>query len=127
MVGLPLTQVVEVPGASSATILLVGTDSVPPTTVIAAAAAQGYFECNVSTFPTGFVAGGSGQVTSNSSLYATTVNIAPVHSFFYDPIVDPVVGNRLFICVSPGTSSTSYYGLYESDWNGSTWSGWTAR
>jgi hypothetical protein len=128
-VGLPLTQVIEVPSASGTipTILLVGTDSVPPTTLISAATAQGYFECNVDTFPTGFVGGGSGQVTSNSSLYATTVNIAPVHSFFYDPVVDPVVGNRLFICVSPGTSSTSYYGLYESDWNGSSWSGWTAR
>jgi hypothetical protein len=120
-VGLPLSQVIEVP-SSSGQILLVGTDSVPPTTTISAAQAQGYFECNVGTFPSGFVGGGSGQVTSNSSLYSTTVSIAPVHSFYFDS-----VANRLFVCVSPGTSSTSYYGLYESDWNGSLWSGWTAR
>jgi hypothetical protein len=122
-VGLPLTQVVEVPSAAGQ-ILLVGTDAIPPTSVISSAPAQGYYECNVGTFPNGFVSGGSGVVDSNSSIYSTTVSIAPVHSFFYD---GDATSGRLFVCVSPGTSSTSYYGLYESDWNGTSWSGWAAR
>jgi hypothetical protein len=92
--------------------------------VISSAPAQGYYECNVGTFPNGFVSGGSGVVDSNSSIYSTTVSIAPVHSFFYD---GDATSGRLFVCVSPGTSSTSYYGLYESDWNGTSWSGWAAR
>jgi hypothetical protein len=121
--GLPLTQVVEVPSAAGQ-ILLVGTDAIPPTSVISSAPAQGYYECNVGTFPNGFVSGGSGVVDSNSSIYSTTVSIAPVHSFFYD---GDATSGRLFVCVSPGTSSTSYYGLYESDWNGTSWSGWAAR
>ena len=114
---LPLTQVVEVP-AASATSLLVGTDANASSLI----AAVGYFEGS------SFNAMGSGNqdagVTKSSSIYTTTVWASPVHAFFYD-----AAASTLFICVSPGAYTTSYYGLYASIWDpvSKTWSGWSAE
>jgi hypothetical protein len=110
---IPLTQVGQVPTSSgSVDNILVGTDAILTTPAV------GYFEGTFGTLN----AGSGGTVTNNSSVYATTVGAAPVHAFYYDP-----TDKKLFICVSPGTTSTSYYGLYESDWTGSAWSGWAAQ
>ena len=110
---IPLTQVGQVPTSSGLVDnILVGTDAILTTP------ATGYFEGLFSSLG----AGSGGTVTNNSSVYATTVGAAPVHAFHYDS-----TDKKLFICVSPGTTSTSYYGLYESEWTGSTWSGWAAQ
>jgi hypothetical protein len=37
-------------------------------------------------------------------------------------------GDTLFICLYPGTSSSTYYGLYHSVYNGTEWDpGWKAE
>jgi|GEM_PF-2358172 hypothetical protein len=109
---LPLTQVIQVPSAITTTTLLVGSDAIGTT------AAVGYFEGTWGAFAIGST---NSEVASNSSIFSTTVAPFPVHAFYYD-----AVAGNLFIAVSPGFSSTSYYGLYKSIWTG-TWSGWAAQ
>jgi hypothetical protein len=117
----PLTQVVQVPAASGSS-LLVGTDA----NAASAVTAEGYYEGAFQSM----VLGSSGVVDNNSAIYGTTVVYSPVHAFFYDgdPTVNSAAG-KLFICVSPSTMSSTYYGLYSSVWDPatSTWSGWSAE
>jgi hypothetical protein len=108
----PLTCVAQVPG-SSGSILLVGSDAIDST------AAVGYYEGAWGGLAIGST---NTQVALNSSIFSTTVSTFPVHAFYFDSLA-----NKVFICVSPGTSSTKSYGLYSSDWNGSSWSGWAAE
>jgi hypothetical protein len=117
----PLTAVVQVPSTStSVNIILVGTDTDDVNT-----AAVGYFE---GPFVSGeLVSGASSHIVSNtSSVFNTTVSVFPVQAFYYDL----ALGN-VFIAISPGYTSTSYYGLYESSWNTPTspnaWTGWSAQ
>ena len=111
VVSLPLTQVVQVPNGASDNIL-VGTDAIGYSTAV------GYYE---GTFGS-MVSGSAGKVTLSNGIYTSTVSTFPVHAFFYDS-----TAQKVFICVSPGTASLTSYGLYSSDWNGSTWSGWSAE
>lgn len=112
----PLTKVIEVP-YSSGNILLVGTD-----TNDVDVAAIGYYEGTWGS-ASSFVLGSTNHiVASSSAVYSTTVSAFPVHQFYYDS----TLGN-LFVCISPGTTSSSYYGLYETSWNGTSWSGWDAQ
>lgn len=111
---IPLTEVVEVPSVSvSATELLVGTDT-------GAGTAVGYYEGAFGSL----VLGSSGAVTGNASIYSTTLSAFPAHGFYYDDLARTV-----FVCISPGTASTKYYGLYSSAWDSvaKTWSGWQAE
>ncbi len=118
-----LTQVLEVPSASGPTLLL-GSDTITTT------AAVGYFEGAWSSFTNGGSAVNY-DIAGGSPIFTTTVSTFPVHSFYYDTVgfVDTsgVTQHPLFICVSPGNSSTSYHGLYMSEWNSTTWSGWSAQ
>jgi hypothetical protein len=114
----PATQVVQVP-ATTGNSLLVGTDANAPGVV----SGVGYYEGGYGAMAIGSV----GAVTGNSAIYNTTVSASPVHNFFYDPVYDGTGNSILFICVSPGTMSTTYYGLYSSVWNGSSWAGWSAE
>jgi len=110
---LPLTSVVQVPSASG-NIILVGTDSNDVDVD-----AVGYYEGTFGSLAIGY----SNYIVSHTSaIYSTTVSAFPVHSFYYDSEL-----KNLFVCISPGTTSASYYGLYESSWDGSTWSGWDAQ
>jgi hypothetical protein len=121
---IPLTKVVEVPLSSSKKVILVGTDS-PSTSYDAI----GYYEASVdsSTAFTSsgytFVTGGNGTVTGKSSIYSTTISTFPVHDFYY--LGDSSSGT-LFACISPGVTSTSYYGLYSDSYSGA-WVGWSAE
>jgi hypothetical protein len=112
---LPLTAVISVP-PTIGSFILVGTD-----TVDVSAPAVGYYE---GTFPSLDVDSSSPVVARTSSIYSTTVKGFPVHAFYYDG--DGSSGN-LFVCISPGVSSSNNYGLYESTWDGSAWSGWSAQ
>jgi hypothetical protein len=109
----PLTCVVQVP-SSSGNILLVGSD-----VVNSSYSPTGYYEGTFNNLVSGST---NSIVSSTSSIFSTTVGIFPVHAFYYDSST----GN-LFCCISPGDTSTSYYGLYVSNWNGSSWSGWSAQ
>ena len=106
----PLTDVV-VPYAG---LLLVGTDTKDITYP-----AIGYYEGNYPSLSEG---SSNAIVSSTSSIYNTTVGSFPVHSFFYD-----TAAQNLFVCISPGASNSSFYGLYESHYDGSSWSGWSAQ
>lgn len=113
LAALPLTSVVQVP-SSSGNIILVGTDTndvdVDPV---------GYYEGNFGSL----VVGSTNHVVSyTSAIYSTTVSAFPVHAFYYDADL-----KNLFVCISPGTTSANYYGLYESSYDGSSWSGWDAQ
>jgi hypothetical protein len=110
----PITQVIEVPTSSSSKIILAGTD-----TDDASDAAEGYYEGTFGSLSKG---NDNSIVAHSSSIYNTTVKNFPVHSFYWDS----AAGN-LFVCISPGSSSNSYYGLYMSHWNGSSWNGWEAE
>jgi len=110
---LPLTQVIQVPSAITGTTLLVGSDAIG-----AGSAAVGYYE---GTWGNIQIGSNNSEVASNSSVFATTVAQFPVHAFYWDQ-----VNGNLFVAVSPGFSSTSYYGLYKSAWTG-TWAGWSAQ
>jgi hypothetical protein len=119
----PITKVIEVPAASGATMLLAGTDAINTTSAV------GYYE---GTFPALVIGSKTAIVALNSSIYSTTVSSFPVHAFYYDSTYTETGTNYagiVFICVSPGTSSTKYYGLYSSKWDPSsqTWSGWSAE
>lgn len=120
---LPLTQVIEVPSANGPT-LLVGSDTIAATTVTATTAV-GYFEGAWNAFSNGGSSVGY-DVAGGNPIYSTTVSTFPVHSFYYD---GDATSGSLFICVSPGNSSTTYHGLYVSTWNSAkaTWSGWSAQ
>ena len=111
----PISVVVQVP-STSGNIILVGTDTDDVNTD-----AVGYFE---GTFVSGgLVSGATNHIVSNtSSVYNTTVSVFPVHAFYYD-----ATRRYVFIAISPGYTSTSYYGLYESNWDGSVWTGWSAQ
>jgi hypothetical protein len=118
----PITKVIQVP-SSAGNLLLVGTD-----TDDVDVAAVGYYEglYNDTFTSSSFVVGSTNHyVAYTSSIYSTTVSVFPVHEFYYDE--STAYGDNLFVCISPGTTSTSYYGLYESTWNGSSWSGWDAQ
>ncbi len=121
---LPLWQVFEVP-SSTGTTLLVGTDAVGIT------AASGYFEGAWNNLSNGG-SNVSYDVAGGEAIYSTTVQAFPVLSFYYDAngYVDPATNlmlHPLFVCIEPGYSSTTYHGLYQSIWNGSSWSGWSAQ
>jgi hypothetical protein len=117
----PLTTVIQVP-SSVGDIILVGTDTADVNTP-----AVGYYE---GTFGTDTLKVGSSNayVAATSSIYNTTVSVFPVHAFYYDGNAS---SGNLFVCISPGASSTSNYGLYESQWNTAdhpnAWSGWSAQ
>jgi hypothetical protein len=111
----PLTKVISVP-YSGGTLILVGTDTDDVDT-----AAVGYYEGSFGSLVLGST---NHYVASTSAIYSTTVSVFPVENFYYDG--DSSSGN-LFVCIAPGTTSTSYYGLYESSWNGSSWTGWDAQ
>jgi hypothetical protein len=113
LASVPLGTVVSVPGPAG--FILVGTDTDDVNTV-----ADGYYE---GTFGSLKVGNKDAIVADTSSIYNTTVSSFPVHAFYWDPLE-----NNLFVCISPGTSSASYYGLYMSHYNGgSSWSGWSAE
>jgi hypothetical protein len=95
-------------------LILVGTDTKDINN-----AAVGYYE---GTYPSLVLGSSSSIVSSTSSIYNTTVGSFPVHSFFWDG-----TSNNLFVCISPGSSNSSFYGLYMSHWNGSSWNGWSAQ
>ncbi|HOX33829.1 MAG TPA: hypothetical protein PLB91_15965 [Spirochaetales bacterium] len=61
-------------------------------------------------------------VARSESIYSTTIGSRAVNAFFWDDDND-----TLFISMSPGASSASYYGLYSTVYDGSTWSGWEAE
>lgn len=109
----PLTKVAYVP-YSGGNLLLVGTDTDDVDT-----AAVGYYEGSFGSLVLGST---NHYVASTSAVYSTTVSAFPVHNFFWDS-----ANNNLFVCISPGASSTSYYGLYESSWNSPSWTGWDAQ
>jgi hypothetical protein len=111
----PLTQVTAIPAASGYSIV-VGTDAIGTT------AAVGYYEGSFGSLNLG--SSGSVAGTSATSVFSTTVSTAPVHVLFYD-----AAGATALLCVSPGATSTSYYGLYASSWAAGslTWSGWAAQ
>jgi hypothetical protein len=112
----PLTKVISVPYSSPSSIILVGTDTNNVNT-----AACGYYE---GTFGS-LALGSSSQDISSSAVYSTTVSVFPVQNFFYDGSAS---SGNLFVCIAPGYLSTSYYGLYEVSWNGTSWSnGWEAQ
>ena len=112
----PLTKVISVPFSSPSSIILVGTDTNNVNT-----AACGYYEGTFGSLDIG----SSSQDVSSSAVYSTTVSVFPVENFFYDG--NSTSGN-LFVCIAPGYTSTSYYGLYEVTWNGTSWSnGWEAQ
>jgi hypothetical protein len=81
--------------------------------------AEGYYE---GTFGSLLIGNDNSIVASSSSIYNSTVEGFPVHCFYYDS-----ARQDLFICISPGTTSSSYYGLYKSHYNGSSWNGWEAE
>lgn len=110
---IPLTQALEVPSASG-NILVVGTDAEDVTTT-----ADGYYEGAFGSIRSG---DDYAIVANSSSIYNSTISGFPVHCFFYDSATQD-----LFICISPGASSNSYYGLYKSHYNGSSWDGWEAE
>jgi len=115
---LPLTQVIPVPSAvTPPSTLLVGSD-----VIVAASAAVGYYE---GTWGNIQIGSNNSEVASNSSVFSTTVAQFPVHAFYYNSTPGNGYGD-LLIAVSPGFSSTSYYGLYKSTFSG-TWSGWAAQ
>jgi predicted small secreted protein len=109
----PLTCVQEVPNGSGP-ILVVGTEASDISTL-----AEGYYE---GTFGSLLIGNDNSIVASSSSIYNSTVEGFPVHCFYYDS-----ARQDLFICISPGTTSSSYYGLYKSHYNGSSWNGWEAE
>jgi hypothetical protein len=109
----PLTVAVEVPSGAG-NILLVGTDAKD-----ASNAAKGYYEGNFGSLSIG---SDTAIVAHSSSIYSTTVSSFPVHAFYYDS-----AAGKLFVCISPGSSSSNYYGLYMSHYNGSSWDGWEAQ
>jgi len=61
-------------------------------------------------------------VARSESIYSTTIGDRAVNAFFWDDDND-----TLFVCMSPGASSSSYYGLYSTVYDGSSWSGWEAE
>jgi hypothetical protein len=109
----PLTVVIDVP-APSGSIILVGSDTDDVNT-----SADGYYEGTFGSLNDG---SDNAIVAHSSSIYNSTVKNFPVHCFYYDPIL-----SNLFICVSPGSSSKEYFGLYMSHWDGSSWDGWSAE
>jgi len=106
----PVTAVVEVGSSSSHLLVGVGFKSSYSTE-------GGYYEGSFSSL--GY--GDDGAVAHSSSVFDTTVYGTAVNSFFWDGSA-----NTLFVCVSPGASS-SLYGLYASTYDGSSWSGWDAE
>jgi hypothetical protein len=106
-------KVISVPYSSPSSIILVGTDTNNVNT-----AACGYYEGTFGSLDLG----SSSQDVANSAVFATTVSAFPVLNFYYDS-----TNKNLFACVAPGTTSTSYYGLYENTWSGSSWTGWDAQ
>jgi hypothetical protein len=124
----PLTAVVAVP-YSGGTELLVGTDAYTKSSTTHTAV--GYYEGSFGSFSLGK----KGEVTKKSAIWSTTVSDFPVHAFFYDSTGVTTTNTDgsttttypVFICISPGTTSTSYYGLYSSNWDGSAWDGWDAE
>ena len=108
----PLSVVLQVPSPSG-NILVVGSDTVD------SSSAYGYYEGAYGSLNIG---SDDSIVAHSSSIYNTTVYDSPVHCFYYDLILQ-----NLFICISPSTSSSSYYGLYMSHWNGTSWDGWEAQ
>jgi len=109
----PLSVVAEVP-YSGGYMLVVGTD-----TDSSSNAAEGYYEGTFGSFSRG---NKNSIVAHSSSIFNSTVENFPVHCFFWDSATDD-----LFVCISPGTSSSTYYGLYKSHYNGSSWDGWEAQ
>jgi hypothetical protein len=119
---LPLTQVIQLP--MSGTSILVGTDA----NGAASSAASGYFEgAAVGSLVAGSSIGAGAAVAGSSAVFGTTVSNSAVHNFYYDPVVNSDGQNMLFVCASPGTLTKTYYGLYSSRWNGSSWDGWSAE
>jgi hypothetical protein len=122
---IPLTVAIAGLPAPSGPIMLVGTDAT--TDGYTATTASGYYEGSFGSLVVGST---NNIVSSTSADYTTTVSSFPVHAFFYD---GDASSGTLFICVSPGTTSKSYYGLYASTWNKdptippNTWSGWKAE
>jgi hypothetical protein len=114
---LPLTKAIQVPLSASSYQLLAGTDADSDEDT----AAVGYYEGVWDSWALGDYDGG---VAGHEAVYNTTVSAFPIHDFFYD---GDLSSGRLFISVSPGTTSTSYYGLYSSAWDGSSWSDLTAE
>jgi hypothetical protein len=109
----PLSVVLQVPSASG-NILVVGTDTDD------SGAADGYYE---GTFDGALNSGNDDSIVAHSSsIYNSTIDGFPVHCFYFDSILQ-----NLFICTSPGSTSSSYYGLYKSHYNGSSWDGWEAE
>ncbi len=123
---IPLWQVFEVPSSTAPlTTLIVGTDAVGIT------AASGYFEGTWNNLSNGG-SNVSFDIAGGEAIYSTTVQNFPVLSFYYDSsgYTDPATNltfHPLFVCIVPGYSSTTYHGLYQSIWNGSSWSGWSAQ
>jgi hypothetical protein len=114
---MPFSKVIQVP-IGTGTELLVGTDTNDVDT-----AAVGYYE---GSFDSMAVGGDSdGGVSKTAAVYTNTVSIFPVEDFYYDQTSGTT--GTLFICVAPGTTSSNYYGLYSSKWDGSSWSGWSAE
>jgi hypothetical protein len=112
----PLTQALAIPASSSGYSLVVGTDALGTT------AAVGYYEGGFGSMVQG--SGGSVAGPNAAAIFSTTVSIAPVHAFYYDTSTSTV-----FMCDSPGASSTAFYGLYASTWTSASgpWSGWSAQ
>jgi hypothetical protein len=103
-----------VPFSNPSSIILVGTDTNNVNT-----AACGYYEGTFGNLDLG----SSSQDVCSSAVYSTTVSVFPAENFFYDS-----TNKNLFVCIAPGYTSTSYYGLYEVTWNGTSWSnGWEAQ
>jgi hypothetical protein len=110
----PLTAVVEIPTSGDKEILIVGTDAEDTSTL-----ANGYYEGPYSSLRHG----PKDAITAHSSsIYNSTVNDAPVHDIYWDS-----ANNDLFICISPGSSNSTFYGLYRSHFNGTKWDGWEAE
>jgi hypothetical protein len=110
----PLTAVIEVPTSNDKRILLVGTDAEDTNTP-----ANGYYEGVYTSLQHGPQ---NAIVAHSSSIYNSTVNDAPVHDLYWDS-----ASNDLFICISPGSSNSTFYGLYRSHFDGKNWDGWEAE
>ncbi len=111
----PLTVVVQVPASATSDLILAGTDAIGTTPAV------GYYE---GTFGSLAIGSTNTQVALTASIFKSTVSTFPIHAFFYDPVKTTV-----FVCVSPGSSSSTYHGLYSSVWDPATakWSGWSAE
>jgi hypothetical protein len=120
---LPLTSAVRVPLTAASWKVLIGTANISSSTD-----PKGYFEANevesTALASMTFGSGESGAVAGSSSVYSTTIKDLPVNAFLFN---GTAASGTLFAGISSYTSTGIHYGLYSSEWTGSSWAGWKAE